>query len=218
MKATKLFLTAALSVASTCAFAQFANSSSSSSIGGSSAGEDSYKRLEVGFSTGTMKYDGHDADESEKGATVGLIYGNRLTQSMPLFLESGFKMTWLTRSDSEDGLDAKFNYLNLAIPVNLVYKFAVTDAISINPYAGLNLKVNLVAKEKYEYDGESESYSYFDKDDVEDTWNRFQVGANIGVGINFKSLYLGYNFNPDFMEIAKKVKYPSHTISLGVNF
>jgi hypothetical protein len=109
--------------------------------------------------------------------------------------------------------------VNIAVPVNLAYKIGLNDNISVVPFVGVNFKLNLLAKEKYEDDEASESFSYFDKDDVgsDAQWNRFQFGGQLGVGINFKKLYLGYQFQWDFSELAKKTKMPSNSVVLGIN-
>jgi hypothetical protein len=136
---------------------------------------------------------------------------------MPLFLEYGANLTWLNYNEDEGGESFKHNILNIAVPINLAYKIGLTDDISLVPYVGINFKGNLVSKAKYEWDDESESYSYFDDDDVEDTWNRFQLGGQVGVGINFKQLYIGYQFQGDFMELSKKYKMPTNSIVLGIS-
>lgn len=226
MKALKFLLSAVLFTVSTCAFAQFTNASSSkssSSFGSASVGEDKYKRFEVGFTTGTLKVDGEEADESEKGLTAALIYGTRLMPELPLFLEYGAKATWLHSSEEEDimgyEIEETFNYLNVSVPLNAVLKIGITDDVVVSPYVGLNLKVNIMAKSKVKYEEDTETLNYFDKDDMDDdVFNRFQLGMNLGVGVNFKKFYIGYNFQPDFMELAEKTKYPTNTISLGVNF
>lgn len=227
MKALKFLLSAVLFTVSTCAFAQFTNASSSkssSSFGSSSVGEDSYRRFEVGYTMGKAKIYGEEADEADKGLTAALIYGTRMMPDMPLFLEYGAKATWLHSSDEEDIYEDEeykesFNYLNLAVPVNAVFKIGVTDDVVVSPYVGLNLKVNIMAKSKVKYEEKTETLNYFDKDDMDDdVFNRFQLGMNLGVGVNFKKFYIGYNFQPDFMELAEKTKYPTNTISLGVNF
>ena len=49
--------------------------------------------------------------------------------------------------------------LSLNIPVNLLYRFNITDDFSISPYFGLDFRINLLGKNKYEisYDGNTDS-------------------------------------------------------------
>jgi hypothetical protein len=220
MKFLKSMMTGVFMALSIGAYAQFANSGSSkSSISLSSASTDDYSRFQLGYVISTPKLDGESADDSYKGVSVGLLYGKNINQSMPLFLEYGANLTWLNYNYSEDDESYKHNILNIAVPINIAYKIGLSDDITLVPYVGINFKGNVVSKEKYEWGDESESYNYFDKDDVgsDDQWNRFQFGGQIGVGINFKQLYVGYQFQGDFTELAKKTKMPTNSIVLGIS-
>ena len=112
--------------------------------------------------------------------------------------------------DIEDGDigETSFTFMNIAIPVNFLYRFDVTDRFSIAPYAGMNFKINIIGKAKQK--GESKSASFFNKDDVgEDlTANRFQLGMNLGVNFMLDQKYsFGYRFQPDFISYQSYNKY-----------
>ena len=47
--------------------------------------------------------------------------------------------------------------------------------------------------------------------DKDYTWNRFQLGWHVGVGFNYKALYLGVNYGTDFINAYKHKK--SHVSS-----
>ncbi len=136
----------------------------------------------------------------------------------PMFIETGasfnFNFGSPTTYESESHKEiTKYQNMNLLVPVNFVYKFTITDDFSIAPYAGINFKLNLVSKskEKGEYFNAPED-NYEDKDwtnwysDKEDkgvgknqTWNRFQMGWQIGVGFQYKPFYLGLQYGTDFI-------------------
>ena len=124
---------------------------------------------------------------------------------------------FVNKSDDEDE-DISLNVLNLSVLVVATYKFDITDKFSIAPQFGFNLKFNLVAKWKEEFDGESESYSWFDEDEFDETAKRFQFGLNAGVGFSFSKFYLGYRFQPDLSEFVKDYKTNANVITLGINF
>lgn len=134
--------------------------------------------------------------------------------------------------------------LNLKIPVNLAYKLSLGD-VSIIPYVGINFKINLLAKAKYSledsddlnsiYDSEDEYWesleeredrniqnlNFFDKKDIEDKdsrWKRFQMGWQIGVGLDYNKLHVGIGYGKDLMELYKKTKTSAVSITLGYNF
>lgn len=192
------------------------------------------------------------------GFGIGFVKGIELSKTTPLFLETGANLTYLTKESKEDinfdylissSIDfmpnndkiectSKYKFLNLAIPINLAYRINVADAFSVQPYAGLNLKFNIVGIEKVDW-GSSVSYDigFFTKEkhgDVENDYffeekaNRFQLGLNIGCGFNIaKKLYVSYAFQPDLTKYSEcynwngdktKVKTRSNIISIGFNF
>lgn len=146
----------------------------------------------------------------------------------------------------------KSQNINLQVPVNFVYRFDIADNLTLSPYVGLNFKLNLVTKYKsqlkvdtnipsdildqagididdYNRDGDwINVYSDDDKNmgDKDLTWNRFQMGWHIGVGVQYKPFYLGLQFGTDFIpaykqDIAKetyKVSTSNLKISLGYCF
>ena len=128
-----------------------------------------------------------------------------------------------------DDYDAeqKFSMFSFKIPVNLLYKFDIPNStVSLMPHAGINLRYNLSAKMKYTYEDyyydESKEVDLFDKKDMgsdKATWNRFQLGWQIGVKARFgQSFLVGVSYGSDFSEIAKKTKISTTTISLGYAF
>lgn len=144
-------------------------------------------------------------------------------------------------------LKASYSTLNLKVPVNLAYKLTFGD-VSLIPYAGLNFKLNLLGKMKLalddsddlpegsseedlwddlkDYDGFSQSTNLLDKKEMEDNlgadkdqvWKRFQMGWQIGVGLDYNNLHVGLGYTKDIMELCKKVKTSSVMVSLGYNF
>lgn len=134
--------------------------------------------------------------------------------------------------------------LNLKVPVNLAYKLSLGN-VSIIPYVGINFKINLLAKAKYSledsddlnsiYDSEDEYWesleeredrnlqelNLFDKKDTgskDSQWKRFQMGWQIGVGLDYNKLHVGIGYGKDFMELYKKTKTSAVAITLGYNF
>ena len=73
----------------------------------------------------------------ETGANVDFLFGNK-----------SFK-------ESEDGDwwedKYKFQNINIQVPVNFVYRFNLTEGVSLDPYIGLNFKLHLTEKYKNEF-------------------------------------------------------------------
>lgn len=219
MKTLKYLLVAAALCVSATASAQFASSSSNTSLGVSSGNStpDSYTRFKVSYATET--FDGNRDyeifEDPFKGVSMELLAGKSISSSMPLYVEYGLNATWTKWTDEDDD-DYTTTTLNLKVPVNLAYKLSINDDFSIDPHAGLGFRFNLLGK----MDDGDDDYSFFDKDDInkEFLWNRFQLCGQVGVGICYQQLYLGWEYSWSFMEIYKKTKTKANFISLGVNF
>lgn len=123
--------------------------------------------------------------------------------------------------DKDEGVKTKYTYMGVVIPVNLAYKWSSASVpVSITPFVGLTFKGNIVAKSKTEVDNKESKADFFDKKDVgkDGQWKRFQAGWQIGVGVDYKQLYVGFHYGSDFNEVCKKTKTSNWGVSLGLNF
>lgn len=243
MKANKLFLTLCLLAMATTASAQFANTGAGKSGKSGKSGSvlvkdtDPYNRIYVSYSPMNLKIDVEGADDIKlTGLTLGYLHGFNLSSNLPLFLEVGGNVAY-SYGDFE-AVDYKL--LSVNVPVNVAYKlsFAGSD-FSLTPFLGINFRYNIVGKMKndsdyddygdygdwswddwgYSYDASRSSINLFDKDEMGDSkWKHFQMGWQIGVGFNYKKLYVGISYGSDFSEIVKKTKAHTTQISLGLNF
>ena len=196
-------------------------------------------------------YKGHSESESEMthGFSLGYIESIPLGD-IPLYIEVGgavqffFKSKDLKNSgydyDYDDWEDyyyyddfggssnhkQKFTMLSLKIPVDVMYSFDVSDGFSIQPYAGIYTRINIIGKLKVG----DESANIFSKDDMgeDNTYNRFQVGLQAGCKFRFGKKFtagIGYyrDIAPKFYKYDKS-GYDSSTIlhgldiTLGLNF
>lgn len=176
----------------------------------------SYEHPTLSFNKDASMWDDKSESVGTNGFGINYIHGFSIAKNM--FIETGgnFNFNFGSKSDkwteedywSED--KTKFQNINLQVPVNYVYRFNVAENISIDPYVGLNFKLNLVSKFKNEYsdsDGDNDSsdwYNCFSSDEKDmghkdATWNRFQMGWHIGVGCNYQRYYLGIQFGTDFI-------------------
>lgn len=236
MKKFKLFVLAAFLGLATNASAQFVNSGSSNSSASSTSSSfdftsvktNGWSRIYVSYLPSKMKLDYDDADDFKfKGFQVGWLKGFGLTQRLPLYMEAGAAIQYRSYKDEESDsyydFSQKCNLLSLNIPVNLLYRFNITDDFSISPYFGLDFRINLLGKNKYEetYDGDTDSWdgNLFDDDDMDnEAWKRFQAGWHIGVGFDYRIIHIAVEYGTDFNEIAEKSKFATPAITLGLNF
>lgn len=163
----------------------------------------------VGYSPVTFKDDSNSS--SSTGLRVGVTAGNFASTSVPLYVDYGLNLNYVWDSKEK----VKMNYVSAAIPVNIGYKLDVQgSSLSFSPYGGLSARVNILAESKY--DGETRNL--FDGDNDEH-WKRFQLGIQLGLKVTLSDKFIiGYEFNPNVMEIADGVKTTFNTFFVGINF
>lgn len=181
---------------------------------------------------------------TEKAETVGqngfgLNYAHGFGVATNMFVEVGANVDFLfgSKKFKDDGYELPFKTqnINLQVPVNYVYRFNIADGVSIDPYIGLNFKLHFTEKYKFDVDDPDYNkwYSVFDKKDMGDkdaTWNRFQMGWQVGVGVNYERYYLGVQVGTDFIPAyshefkdedgnwKEKVNTTNVKVSLGYTF
>ena len=185
--------------------------------GGSFAKEFSRVNLgyEATFTRGNGKKDFYDNKFNFNGLVLKYNHGWRMMKSAPLYLEAGLRFTadfWSAPKDPL-GNKASMSMLTLGIPVNVSYQFPLTKALSLQPYTGFGFKFNLMANYKY---GDL-SYSMF-SDKGPEKWKRFQMGWQIGLGVNFTSFYLGLEYGIDFLKLGNHINTSHLEVSVGYNF
>ena len=157
----KFFIVALMSFATITASAQFVNSSKSSSSSRTPYTTDltGWNRLSVSFSPMKFVPDDDDLDAASlTGFSVSYEKGISISNRLPLFVETGVGAQYAFKTfDSDDdfgvgdtygiSMQSRYSTLNLKVPVNLAYKFTFGD-VSLIPYVGINLKLNLLGKNK----------------------------------------------------------------------
>lgn len=230
MKANKLFLTLCLLAMATTASAQFANTGAGKSGKSGSVlvkDTDPYNRIYMSYSPMNLKIDVEGADDIKlTGLTLGYLHGFNLSSNLPLFLEVGGNVAY--SYGDIDAIDIDYKLLSVNVPVNVAYKFSFGDSgFSLTPFLGLNFRYNILRKAEGDlsfYQGlDWDNWWTYDSFDSDTSlylgeWKRFQVGWQIGVGFNYKKLYVGISYGSDFSEIVKKTKAHTTQISLGLNF
>ncbi|MCR5393980.1 MAG: outer membrane beta-barrel protein [Bacteroidales bacterium] len=167
-----------------------------------------------------------DKEIQPKGINLGAALGFSVTDDLPIYVEPGINLTWAHSAQDIDATryligERKFTYMNVAIPVNGVYKFEVNDKVAISGHAGFNFKVNFMARQH----NDDDKFSWLSKKDMgsrDDRANIFQLGGQIGCGVHLGAFYIGYQFQSDFMKFQEfKAGGPSHKwlanyITLGI--
>lgn len=197
-----------------------------------------YNRVALSYDYTGLSFNKEMAGKAETIGTngFGLNYTHGFGVANSMFVEAGANIDFLFGSRTEKGngweLTQKTQNINLQVPVNFVYRFNITEGVSIDPYAGLNFKLHF--SERMRYDDEDETGKWISVfDDGADamrskdaTWNRFQMGWQIGVGLNYEKYYLGVQVGTDFIPAYShkfddgtyKVNTTNVKVSLGYTF
>ncbi len=237
MKKIKLIAAAVAVCAAMPAMAQFTGAGASNAA--SSADNENYQRITVGYN-GIFASPKGGESTTLNGFAAGYTYGLSLSSAMPLYLEFGGQLAYGSGSD-------KTSLMSIGIPVNVAYRFNITDAISVTPYTGLNFRVNVIGKayginmfsgksddnndwgdgwedwEDYStYSSRGDDYDWDDEDlygDADDwKWKRFQMGWQIGAGVNFNKWYAGLRYELDFIKLQKYLNTSTLNVSVGYTF
>lgn len=243
-----LALACAMVMAAGSASAQFTTGGGKSKASAAAAEIGDYNQFGISYVNEKFSYDypkGYDMDDiSANGFALKYIHGFSVSKSLPMYVETGLNVNLnfgSTTYDDDEDYTQKFQYAALAIPVNFAYKFNINEKVAIKPFLGLNVKLNLLGRTKWEYTGDDDEDDYYYEDEDEDdkpewsslysekdmgskdaVWNRFQLGWHVGVDFQFNKFFLGVNYGTDFIKAYsyKKYKVNSSTlnISLGVCF
>ena len=216
----KVFLTLAICLLTVASQAQIV-SSRSRSITTQAADYPDYQRVHINYAPVDLGGDyGKHSDYSLSGIELGYAKGTSISNTMPLYVEYGANLHYAWDSIDDEDETMTLSCLNLNVPVNLVYRYNIGNGMYLAPYAGLHARVNILATEKYEdeYYDESKTINLFDKDDVDYTAKRLQIGAQIGVGFDINNIHVGLGYVFDMTEFMKKTTTSGLRATVGFNF
>jgi hypothetical protein len=224
----KLILLAAMAVLGLQAQAQIV-SSRSSMVTKVEQPKNGWKTFGFEYLPSSIDADGHS--ESHSAVSILWTKARSLTASQPIFLETGFGLQYSWWSDGDKDKDGKKSWWfgSVKVPINVIYSYNIPNtSIHLDPYVGINLRLNVYGQYKYEDKNNDFDYALFDDDEYEpgkgykvsrDKWNRFQVGWHIGCRARFNdSFFVGVAYGKDFSEIAEKCKIAETTLTAGFVF
>lgn len=187
------------------------------SSGGFSLSESSvYYGIRLGMNVATLTGDAPDLG-SKIGLNFGATAGLRLSDTTPLFLESGLYFTGCGASKDKNSIS--LNYLEL--PLLIKYGIQASDNIAILPFIGPTFRYGLFGG-KWKTSGAGKTDSFGDG-----KFKRADVGIKLGCGAEYNKLYLELGYQFGIANIADwqltngddaSVHNGALFINLGVNF
>ena len=196
--------------------------------------EDVFNTVDLTYSPVTMKatMGGNSSTSDLNGISLNWSQARLMTDQLPIYLQygAGAQFSWYTDSISYDDSNVKTTttFLTVKVPVNVLYNFAIPNTnLSVMPYLGLNAQVHVLGQSNTsrEYEGETQTYktNLFSKDDmVEDPYNRFVLGWQIGAMVSFDKYFVGIGYNGPVTNLYEyddaKIQNSQVIISLGIMF
>lgn len=224
----RITILGAMTLMAFTAFAQRTNDVETSSISNNHLSN--YNLIGVSYDNthlGGKNY-GYSDEESLSLNGLGLeyIHGFGLSRSLPMYFETGLKWdmgfgAW----EPNDYEKNSYKMMRVNVPVSYAWRFNFGNDFTLTPYAGLDFRFNVLAKSKFEMEGnEYDWINLFDKEKVgeNNTWNRFQFGWHVGVRAEYSHVFLGFSYGTDFIKAysykKSQVSTGNLTVTLGYRF
>jgi hypothetical protein len=178
-----------------------------------------YWGARMGLALGKLTGDVGDYDGMKAGFTLAGVVGLRLSQTSPVFLESGLYYT--QRGGKNGSLKAELNCLE--IPVLIKYGFKATEDIAVLPFIGPYFAYGIAGETEYEVVDAVTGKSTKEKErSYKNLLNHNDMGFKLGCGLEYNMLYLEVAYQFGIANIADDDNLTAHanqlSINLGVNF
>ena len=195
----KFFAMIAMVVLSAPSFAQY-------SSGGFTLDEENlYYGVRIGLNVASF-----GGDDLGLGSKVGMnlagVIGLRVSNSAPVFLESG--LYYSEKGGKEDNVTVSYN--NLEIPILVKYGFKASDNIAILPFLGPTFGYAIKSKTNIKGNGTDIS--------ADTKMRRPNMGFKLGVGAEYDNIYLEAGYQFGITNINKSDNFTTRANNFFVNF
>ncbi len=162
------------------------------------------QRLSAYFTGARMRNAGGITDVDDAGVTVDYLFGFRLTQKAPLYIEAGPQVRYLTTSSDAGGYTFRENLLSLGVPFMLTADVPLPTAPgwSVQASVGFTPQFYVMGNLK-ETSGTGEEQNYFDwysLGDFETKLKPFQMAWQARLSVEYKRVFLSFMFARDFTD------------------
>ncbi len=169
-----------------------------------------------GLNVSNIRFNGVSPD-SKVGFHLGGSYERALTQSFPLYFETGLQITLKGCQEEDDGYTAKLNAAYLEIPLMLNYKFNIHNKVTLYPSAGFYYALGVGGNIK-SYDGKIDTFDDY-------TLKRSDFGLRFGGSVVWRQFVFGLGYEFSLIDISQNyatfhgdVKPNNFFLSVGYNF
>jgi hypothetical protein len=148
---------------------------------------------------------------AKTGMTLAGVLGLRLSETTPVFLESGLYYTQRGGKGEYKGNTWEVVHNNIEIPLLIKYGFKVSDDFAILPYVGpyFAYAVSKEQKNKTETPGYTDSYPRV---------NRNNMGFKLGCGAEYHKLYIEVGYQIGVTNILDDEDWDAKNNAFFANF
>lgn len=166
--------------------------------------------LALGNLSGDTKVGLNDYSSMKAGFTLAGVVGLRLSQTAPVFLESGLYYT------QRGGKDGKYtaDLFCFELPMLVKYGIQATENIAILPFIGPYFAYGIAGETEYEQanGGKLKERTY------KNFLNHNDMGFKLGCGVEYNMLYLEIAYQLGVANIADNDNFTTHANQLSINF
>lgn len=166
--------------------------------------------VKAGFNASTIRglgsYDGESV-KFKPGFHAGLMARYMFTENMGL--ESGlyYSLSGAKEENKDEKYKTTYSPSYLQLPVSFLYKINIGEGLTLNPSLGLYLGYGIGGKMKFEdenYPEENQETDFFGKTDGEEYTNRFDMGATVGLNLQFEKFMIGAGYDYGLTRVNKE--------------
>lgn len=180
---------------------------------------------------------GHDYTDKYNGFSIG--YHRYFEFYSDLYAVTGLGITYAASNSTTDAgagitLISNHKLMSVKLPVNILYRYNVPGTeLNIEPFAGLQVKCNVLGTLEMDFTGFDSQQSKSDflfylrtlgidigTSDLlaSKAWKRFQLAWQGGFNVTYHSFLAGFSIGTDIIKIEKDNHITTVAISLGYRF
>lgn len=164
----------------------------------------SYFGIRVGLNVPRFYYRGFDHGPETRPLSLinaGIVYGNRVGRTVPLYFETGLLYTEKgAKFEATEDVERKtYNLKYLELPLVFKYKADVGfDDLTVQPYFGGYLACGVGGSVKL-YEQRIKEHPFSDQ-----YLKRFDAGFRVGIGMAFQNFYIDFCYDIGMNNLAAK--------------
>ncbi len=178
-------------------------------------------------------------DEKFTSIGLGLMVNTSLSKTVPLYLHWGIDLVFNSYKWESEPIDMfgyqkttklEYIYFSFTYKANIGYYLQIPNtSVGFLPYAGLFARMhiggssyytypNLHTEDNTLYDDQVKTSLFTQSAENPNPWNRFELGANVGVKAFFGKFMIGVAYGRTFTDLTDDTQVSEFRLSAGLKF